>query len=394
MMKRFSHSFLHAGMVVLLAGITSLAGQTPKAPVGQRPKTPSTPSGSVGTTPGQYSPEAPKANQFFRWTNSAKVRPFADPMSRHPAYQLSPFDGSNDLLYMVRDSKLLTWKVKGQGFQFMQERALPSAPEPTEPGPMPPSGFFLSEDGGIFYAGKEKIYRFTEGKWDVYAPFPKALTHLPHWCAPTFLWGPDEKLLVLGSLESMIEFYQVQEGKMELVRSIGFESAGSHKSNFTEGGPAQACVIGDACWALFTGNGRYFRINLESGSVKELNMPWTQWFGGNQPNQGKWTGMSQGEVPPMPVMPCAVQFIPEPGSSSPMMLALMWNMEPAYFYEVTCNSDGGDVQTHGRLAQDLGDVPKFRDEQGTLQGLKALSKPHVMAVPITNSSTTAAVPAH
>ncbi|MBL0311919.1 MAG: hypothetical protein IPP78_04220 [Holophagaceae bacterium] len=341
---------------------------------------------------------------------------------------LRPYDTSDKEMQLISGGKLLTFEQEGQGFRLTSVRPLPKPPpdpvlqkiEDARPSEIwtkealtqvaqvtgSDIGYQMGGDGSLFWVGSAALFKNSPEGWKSAFQFPPDFMARRRNTMPKtgIVVLPDNRIALFGGKEFFIQIIELKDtkdtddkGEPKTIKAIGYDSFGFTTNNCPYQSGPQYCISGGYLYFHLRKTGHFYRLNLNSWTLTDYDVPWmTQEF--TKPGEPlKWKGTHGSSNISQPVVPESMSFSID-WDGSVHVAALMFNMPVAVMHCFAASSEGSTIHSEIKTSSDLADPLTYQNSTGELVSIKsaldAFRSQRVDASPAesTATPTTAATP--
>lgn len=334
-------------------------------------------------------------------------------------YVLSPWTGEGDELHLLQPHTHLVFKKEGLGWRFASTIPLPPPPGAAqirlsgeaekelsefdrdqalraaqkEERNTEVYGYQVDDKGTVYWTGRNAMFRWVEGGWQLLWVFPKELMdRRPEGVSfGHVVVLPKNRLALIGTTDAFLKVLEFPDtappmatpgdsgagalprpnpnpqtaGEPKSLRSIGYDSIGACEKTMINIRNVQFFATGDHLFFYLGNIGRFFRLRLDSFSLTELDTPWIARMAGERPDMEEGWRPSRDNALINPVLPKAVAFAPRPDGTVHGR-ALMWNMDPAVIHSFELGSEGSSIKREIHMEAEMPEPIVLPDPQGDL----------------------------
>ncbi len=385
-------------LAVALTAQALLLAQSPTPPSEAKPQAqptqmPAVPGGSAHAS----APERPAPDGFstFNSYGTAEAELFRVGYFGMPLV-VGAYSSGQKELHVIRGSSLSIFEPEGLGFKLIKTRNLPSPPKDSaydyledkvvstsgSGGAWSPDkmfevernshadvGYQIGEGGDLFWVASNALFKHGVEGWKVVWAFPKDLsTRRQH---PSVQAGlvilTDNRVALLGGKDAFIQILQLGDEPTsvpKVLSAISYETLGCTPSSYPVRSGPQFCVSGGNLYFYLNMTGRLFRLNLDSYSITDYEVPWISEEFGATFLPRKWRNATKGGGA-NPILPESLAFTPSPDGTV-HVAALMYNMPMAVIHTFDLGPEGSSVKSEIKVGTELPKPLTMRDAKGDL----------------------------
>lgn len=323
---------------------------------------------------------------------------------------IAPYDGAEGTLRLIARGEVHVFRPSKRGFRLVRRSELPAAPP--EKGlddllATPPSGpwtqdallqhyfhsntdigYQLDELGRVYWLGRREVYVHEPAGWRSVYTFDEAFLarKRSHRSFTGVVVMPGHRLALFGGKDALIRIVDLsdRERPATTVNEVGYDALGCDASSYPSGAAPQFCLPNNKMYVYLGRTGRFFRMDLDTYSLKSLGVPWVNRAFEGPHARIKWEGTFQGQ-PTEPILPESIAFALD-WSGSVHAAALMYNLHKATLHVFDLDAELSKVTSEIKLGDDLPDPLQFQDEQGAwvpIKGAKVVPEGDGGGVPAT-----------